>query len=274
MIELEKQFELPIISSFNVLREYIAKFIDFDVPSNYTNNAQPLEFIRLYDIENDQPTSIVHEPILTTLKQARVRDLCSYAFEILSHPEYLAKKDLLLNIVYSKDTNNNYFQHKFELHWSIRDNTSAKYEYLEHHILLHLKSLIDDNLYDKNDSKEIIKITIARYFPDRGQWIIIDPSLITNKKVKTSNLNLKLEPYKLLDFTVLGILEGEQLTAEDFDTQFDKIKRQEIEHEKEQKRTNRERNRTENDRNQQNGNSGRRKSPQHTMRINVDDFNS
>ncbi|CAF4863359.1 unnamed protein product, partial [Rotaria sp. Silwood1] len=272
MIELEKRFELPIISSFNVLREYIAKFIDFEVPSNYINNAQPLEFIRLYDIENDQPTSIVHEPISTTLKQAKVRDLCSYAFEILSHPEHLAKKDLLLNIVYAKDTINNYFQHKFELHWPIRDNTAAKYEYLEHHILSHLKSFTNENFYDKNDSKELIKITIARYFPDRGQWMIIDPSLITNKKVKASSLNLKLEPYKLLDFTVVGILDGEHLTEEDFDTQFDKIKRQEIEHQKEQKRINRERNRTENDRNQQNGNSARRKSPQNTMRINVDDF--
>ncbi|CAF4104312.1 unnamed protein product [Rotaria sordida] len=45
-----------------------------------------------------------------------------------------------------------------------------------------------------------------------------------------------------------------------------------MEQEKEEKRINRERNRTENDRNQQNGNSGRRKSPQNTMRINVDDF--
>ncbi|CAF1489982.1 unnamed protein product [Rotaria sordida] len=272
MIELEQRFELPIISSFNVLREYIAKFIDFEVPSSYINNAKPLEFIRLYDIENDQPTSIVHEPIPTTLKQAKVRDLCSYAFEILPHPEYLAKKDLLLNIVYSKDNINNYFQHKFELHWPIQDNTTAKYEYLEHHILSHFKSFINNNLYDKNDSKEIIKITIARYFPDRGQWMIIDPSLLTNKKVKTSNVNLKLEPYKLIDFTVLGILEGEHITTEDFDTYFDKIKRQEMEQEKEEKRINRERNRTENDRNQQNGNSGRRKSPQNTMRINVDDF--
>ncbi|CAF1552434.1 unnamed protein product, partial [Rotaria sordida] len=53
----------------------------------------------------------------------------------------------------------------------------------------------------------------------------------------------------------------EHITTEDFDTYFDKIKRQEIEQEKEEKRINRERNRTENDRNQQNGNSGRRKSP-------------
>ncbi|CAF1293259.1 unnamed protein product, partial [Rotaria sordida] len=49
---------------------------------------------------------------------------------------------------------------------------------------------------------------------------------------------------------------------------------QEMEQEKEEKRINRERNRTENDRNQQNGNSGRRKSPQNTIRISVDDFDS
>jgi len=119
-----------------------------------------------------------------------------------------------------------------------------------------------------------MKITLARYFPDRGQWMIIDPLLPTNKKIKTSNINLKLEPYKLTDFTVIGVLEGEHLIAEDFDTQFDKMKREKTEHEKEQKRMNRERNRTDNDRNQQNGSSGRRKSPQNTMRINVDDFDS
>ncbi len=73
---------------------------------------------------------------------------------------------------------------------------------------------------------------------------------------------------------MIGVLDGKDLTADDFDTEYDKIKRQEINHDKDQKRINRERNRTENDRNQQNGSSGRRKSPQNTMRINVDDFDS
>ncbi|CAF4475213.1 unnamed protein product, partial [Rotaria sp. Silwood2] len=75
---------------------------------------------------------------------------------------------------------------------------------------------------------EIIKITIARYFPNRGQWIRIDHSLITNKKVETSDFNLKLELCKLLDFTALSIPEGEHLIAEDVDAPFDKITRQEI----------------------------------------------
>lgn len=68
MTELPERFELPIISSFNVLRERIAKFIDLKVPLNSENDVQPLDFIRLYDIEDEQPTSIVHEPVLTTLK--------------------------------------------------------------------------------------------------------------------------------------------------------------------------------------------------------------
>jgi hypothetical protein len=65
MTELPERFELLITSPFNLLRERIAKFIDFKSP---LNDAQPMEFIRLYDIEDDQPTTIVHEPILTTLK--------------------------------------------------------------------------------------------------------------------------------------------------------------------------------------------------------------
>ncbi len=197
--------------------------------------------------------------ILFSFRQAKVRDLCAYAFEILSHPECLAKKDLLLNIVYSKDDANNYFQKKFELHWPLKDNPMAKYECLENHVL----SVINSK-----------PITIARYYPDRRQWIIVDPQSINNKKAKNAQQNLKLEPYKLMDLTVLGILEGEHLLAEDFDSEYDKIKRQEIEQEKEQKRTTRERNRTDNDRNQRNGSSGRRKSPQNTMRIDVDDFDS
>jgi hypothetical protein len=68
MTELPELFELPITSSFNVLRERIAKFIDLKIPLNFINDAQPMEFIRLYDIEDDQPTLIIHEPILTTLK--------------------------------------------------------------------------------------------------------------------------------------------------------------------------------------------------------------
>lgn len=200
--------------------------------------------------------------------------MCSYAFEILPHPEYLAKKDLLLNIVYAKDSVNSYFQHKFELHLPLRDNTVARYEYLEQCVLSYLKSLMNNTCHDNDDSTQTNKITLARYFPDRGNWIIIDPSSMTNKKVKVANLNLKLEPYKLADFAVLGVLEGEQLTTDNFDTQFDKIKRQEFEQEKEQKRLNRERNRADNDRNQQNGSSARRKSPQNAMRIAVDDFDS
>jgi len=98
------------------------------------------------------------------------------------------------------------------------------------------------------------------------------------KKNKTSNTpsksNLRLEPYKLTDLIVIGVLEGEHLTVEDFDTKFDKIKRKNLEREKEQKKSNRERNRTDNDRDQQNGSNGRRRSPQNTMRINVDDFES
>jgi hypothetical protein len=68
LTELPERFELPIVSSFNVFRERIAKFIDFKVPLNHENDIQPFEFIRLYDIEDDQPSSIVHEPALTTLK--------------------------------------------------------------------------------------------------------------------------------------------------------------------------------------------------------------
>lgn len=196
-------------------------------------------------------------------RQAKVRDLCSYAFEILSHPECLSKKDILLDIVHSKDDMKNYFQQKFELHWPLRDNPIAKYENLENYILSHLNNQI---------SKQI---TLARYFPERGQWLIIDPLAISNKKTKTSVLNLKLEPYKLNDLTVIGVLEGEHLTIDDFDSEYDKLKRQNLDDEKEQKRINREKNRSENDRNQQNGgSSGRRKSPQNTMRINVDDFDS
>ncbi len=68
MVELDELFELPVISSFNVLRERIAKHIGFIVPSNYARDVKPLEFIRLYYVEDDQPVSIIHEPLLTTLK--------------------------------------------------------------------------------------------------------------------------------------------------------------------------------------------------------------
>jgi len=196
----------------------------------------------------------------------------------------LGKKDLLLNIVYGKEDDGNYFQHQFEVHWPLKENIIAKYEYLEQHVLTRLTSFIANNLHFNKVSKQAYRITLARYFPERAQWIIIDPrssstpNQTTNKKNKTSNTptksNLKLEPYKLTDLTVIGVLEGEQLTVEDFDTRYDQKKRREIEQEKEQKKSNRERNRTDNDRNKSNGSSARRKSPQTTMRIDVDDFDN
>lgn len=222
-------------------------------------------------------------------RQAKVEDLESYAFEVLSHPESLSKKDLLLNIVYDKGEDGNSFQHQFEVHWPLKENIIAKYEYLEQHVLSRLTSFMTNHLEFKHVSKQAMKITMARYFPDRAQWTVIQPpassssasSQSTSKKNKTSNAsstpskaNLKLEPYKLSDLTVIGVLEGEQLTVDDFDTKFDQVRRKGIDHEKEDKRAHRERNRTENDRNQQNGSSGRRKSPQNAMRINVDDFDT
>jgi len=249
MVELNELFELPIISPFNVLRERIATHIEFKIPPNYPRDIKPLDFIRLYDIEDDQPVSIIHEPVLTTLKQAKVQDLDSYAFELLSHPETLAKKkDLLLNIVYDKDDNGNYFQHQFEDHWPLKENIIAKYEYLEQHVLTRLLLFLTNNLHYKNVSKQALKITLARYFPERAQWMIIDPRLSsssnsnqsTNKKNKTSNTptksNLRFEPYKLTDLVIIGVLEGEHLTVEDFVTPYDQKRRREIEHEKEQKK--------------------------------------
>ncbi|CAF1176605.1 unnamed protein product [Rotaria sordida] len=288
MAELKELFELPTISPFNVLRERIAKHIDFKVPSGYARDVKPLDFIRLYRIEDDESLSIIHEPTLITLKQAKVQDLDLFAFESLHNPESLGKKDLLLNIVYSKDDDGNYFQYQFEVHWPLKENIIAKYEYLEQHVLTRLSSFMTNTLHYKNVSKQALKITLARYFPDRAQWIIINPSLSSNtnqsqnKKNKTSNTsstktsksNLRLEPYKLTDLIVIGVLEGENLTEEDFDTPYDYHKRQEIDYEKKQKRLNRERNRNENDRNRTNGSSGRRRSPQNTMRINVDDFDN
>ena len=68
MVPFDNVFELPVISPFNVLRERIAQTIEFKVPSNYARDTKPCEFIRLYEMENDQPVSIIHEPVLTTLK--------------------------------------------------------------------------------------------------------------------------------------------------------------------------------------------------------------
>ena len=68
MVELEERFELPTISPFNVLRERIANHIEFKIPPGFPRDVKALEFIRLYDIENDQPFSIIHEPLLTTFK--------------------------------------------------------------------------------------------------------------------------------------------------------------------------------------------------------------
>ncbi len=213
--------------------------------------------------------------MFSCFRQAKVRDLDSYAFELLTHPESLSKKDLLLNIVYDKDEDGNYFQHQFEVHWPLKENIIAKYEYLEQHILNNLTSFMTNNLHFKNVSKQALKITLARYFPDRAQWIIIDPRTInSNKKTKTSNTptksNLRLEPYRLTDLVVIGVLEGEYLPIEHFDTKYDQKKRKDIDYEKERKKPNR----TDNDRSQTNGSSVRRKSPQNTMRINVDDFES
>jgi hypothetical protein len=54
---------------------------------------------------------------------------------VLTDPEALAKKDLLLKVVYDKGEDGNSFQHQFEVHWPLKENIIAKYEYLEQHVL-------------------------------------------------------------------------------------------------------------------------------------------
>lgn len=211
-----------------------------------------------------------------TFRQAKVKDSESFAFELLNHPETLAKKDLLLNIVYGKDDDGNYFQHQFEVHWPLKENIPAKYEYLEQHITNHLTSFIKNHLQFQKVSKQALKLTFARYFPERAKWLVIDSRQSTNsqpinKKNKTSNTptksNLRLDPYRLVDLVVIGVLEGEQLTVDDFDTSYDQQRRKEIEQETEQQRTARKEKET-------NGSKSRKRSPQNTMRINVDDFDN
>ena len=68
MIDLDTLFELPQISSFNVLREKIAKHVEFYLPPGYARDVKALEFIRLYEMDDDQPVSIIHDPLVTTLK--------------------------------------------------------------------------------------------------------------------------------------------------------------------------------------------------------------
>lgn len=68
MVDLNILFELPLISPFNLLREKIANHIEFHVPSNFVREAKALEFIRLYGMQDDQPSSLIHEPLSTTLK--------------------------------------------------------------------------------------------------------------------------------------------------------------------------------------------------------------
>mgnify|MGYP001048325713 FL=1 len=61
-------FELPLISPFNVLRDHIVNCIGFRMPANFSKGTQAFEFIRLYNVEDDQPISVVHEPAMLTLK--------------------------------------------------------------------------------------------------------------------------------------------------------------------------------------------------------------
>lgn len=207
-------------------------------------------------------------------RNVKAQDLETYAFELLDHPENLAKKDFLLNIVYGKDDDENYFQHQFEIHWPLKENIVAKYEYLENHVLTNLTSYMINKLHYKNVSKAALRVTLAQYNSERAQWIIIERGGVINANKKSTKItNLRLEPYKLSDLDIIGVLEGENLTSNDFDTLYDKKRRKEIEYEKEQKKLNRERNRSENnDRKQTNGSKTRRRSPQNAMRIDVDDF--
>ena len=68
MVDLDKLFDLALISPINVLRELIVAHIEFKVPPNFARDVKATEFIRLYNVEDNQPVSVVHEPILTTLK--------------------------------------------------------------------------------------------------------------------------------------------------------------------------------------------------------------
>lgn len=212
--------------------------------------------------------------MIDPFRQAKIKDLDILAFELLDHPESLAKNDLLLNIVYDRDEDDIHFQHYFEIHWPLKEGIVAKYEYLEQHVTTNLTSFMKNKLHFQSVSKQAMKLTFARYFPDQAKWLVIDSrqassSQPSNKKNKTSNnqtkSNLKYEPYRLRDLAVIGVLEGEQLSVDHFDTVYDQKQRKELEIEAEQQRNGR-------GTKESNGAKTRRRSPQNTMRIDVDDF--
>jgi hypothetical protein len=68
LVDIGEQFELALICPFQVLRERIAQFINHKVPASAPRDTKAAEYIRLYTMDKDEPVSIVHEPILTTLK--------------------------------------------------------------------------------------------------------------------------------------------------------------------------------------------------------------
>lgn len=179
----------------------------------------------------------------------------------MDHPESLAKKDLLLRIVYDKNDQGNYFQHQFELHWPLKENIPAKYEYLEQHILGTLTRFLTEKLRFQNVQKQALKLTLARYFPDDYQWMLIDSGLKSSNNKKSKVSNLRLDPYRLTDLVTIGVLEGENLSLDDFETKYDQRKHQEKQEEK-----------SRNNKKPVNGTRPRRRSPQNTMRIDVDDF--
>jgi len=203
--------------------------------------------------------------LFSAFRQAKVKDLDTYAFELLNFPENLAKKDLLLRIVYGKVDEENYFQHQFELHWPLKENIPAKYEYLEQHILSNLTKFLVEKLHYKNVQKQTLKLTFARYFPNQAEWMIINSGTKNNDNKKPKPSNLRLDPYRLTDLVVIGVLEGENLRINDFETEYDEKQRKQIQKDKTLKQTH-------SDSGPTSSAKIRRRSPQNTMRIDVDDF--
>ncbi|XP_054712261.1 ubiquitin carboxyl-terminal hydrolase 40-like [Uloborus diversus] len=205
------EVELSSESTVADLKKYV-----LTLPSLSTISLPNIRFLRLRLLDNGRPGKILRG-LSNTLRKLKMQSQRSLAAQILFKEEDLMQTELLLNVCQRIPDSKSYAP-PVELAWDSSKSASPK----------SLKQAIAEGL-----ACPVERLVIAKRFPERCQWLIIDDGTNSksNKKKRwgTVKSNLRHSPYFLRDGDTIGVKDrlSDPDDADDFMTP-DDIEGQEI----------------------------------------------
>lgn len=182
------EVELSSESTVGDLKKYV-----LTLPSLSNLFLPSIRYLRLRLLDNGRPGRVLRG-LSNSLKKLKIQSYNSLAAQVLLKEEDLMQTEMLLHVCQRLPDTKSYTP-PLELAWDTSKSASPK----------SLKQAVADGL-----SCPVQRIVIAKRFPEKCQWLIIDDGTNSkkgNKKKRwgTGKSNLRHSPYFLKDGDTIGV---------------------------------------------------------------------